>query len=187
MQVSCQRAKCKCTCNFTASVAATRAVNEVVPLHLQCKVTKSVSPFILNLICYRGKKISGLSFSTITITLTKTLSIKYRNKPILCNQIIGTDLKTVYISIHLGTHMYQKNYMHAPRAVHACTFLTLTLTLTLTTSGGLASRSKLTLSLASTLIFRGAWLSLTLSFSSMRSHGLTVPQSPQISASPDSG
>ena len=123
MQVSCQRAKCKCTCNFTASVAATRAVNEVVPLHLQCKVTKSVSPFILNLICYRGKKISGLSFSTITITLTKTLSIKYRNKPILCNQIIGTDLKTVYISIHLGTHMYQKNYMHAPRAVHACTFI----------------------------------------------------------------
>ena len=30
-------------------------------------------------------------------------------------------------------------------------------------------------------------LSLTLSFSSMRSHGLTVPQEIQISTSPDSG
>ena len=31
MQVSRQRAKCKCTCDFTASAAETRAVNEVVP------------------------------------------------------------------------------------------------------------------------------------------------------------
>ena len=39
-----------------------------------------------------------------------------------CKDYIGISLKTLYISIHFGTTLYQKKYMHAPRAVHACTF-----------------------------------------------------------------
>ena len=33
------------------------------PHHLQCKVTKSATPLILNLICYRGKNKVALIFS----------------------------------------------------------------------------------------------------------------------------
>ena len=35
---------------------------------------------------------------------------------------IGISLKTLYISIHFGTDLYQKKYMYAPRLVHTCTF-----------------------------------------------------------------
>ena len=142
-----------------------------------------------------------------------------------CKDYIGISLKTLYISIHFGTTLYPKKYMHAPRAVHACTFfndnvnddvndfvidtwllslinrklacISLVCTsvnwasqrLPIRTVGRRYSQWKLSLTLSSSLknIHRGAWLSLTFSFSSMRSHGLTARQEIQISASPDSG
>jgi len=78
------------------------------PLHLQCKVTKSRPPFILNLICYRAKFLLVAFF--------------YRFYPSTRQSNIGISLKTLYASTSFGTTSYPKKYMHAPRAVHACTF-----------------------------------------------------------------
>ena len=61
-----------------------------------------------------GKIKLPLFFLTKTLTMAKT-----------CKDYIGIGLKTLYISIHFGTTSYQKKYMHAPRAVHACTFFRL--------------------------------------------------------------
>ena len=93
------------------------------PLHLQCKVTKSRTPSVLNLICYREKNKAAFIFLTKTLTLTITLSTKHRNKLFSCNLIKVISLKTLYISIHFGTDLYQKKYMYVPNAVHTCTFL----------------------------------------------------------------
>ena len=46
------------------------------PHHLQCKVTKSKAPFILNLICYRGKNKVAFIFSNENVLgLTKCFAI----------------------------------------------------------------------------------------------------------------
>ena len=137
------------------------------PHQLQCKVTKSRTPSVLNLICYREKNKAAFIFLTKTLTLTITLSTKHRNKLFSCNLIKVISLKMLYISIHFGTDLYQKKYMYVPNAVHTCTFL-------------------LTFQF-STFNFHCCSRKSTSTFSSMHPHGLTAPLDIQISASPGSG
>ena len=114
-----------------------------------------------------GKIKLPLFFLTKTLTMTKT-----------CKDYIGISLKTLYISIHFGTTLYPKKYMHAPRAVHACTFFIVNCQL-----------ASLSFGCARWAISKQAYIALACTnlVNLRRQRLTTVRQDTQISASPDSG
>ena len=107
-----------------------------------------------------------------------------------CKDYIGISFKTLYISIHFGTTLYQKKYMHAPRSVHACTFFNVNVDADVNNLRRVSIAEQVNVIVSVNVDFSRSLVIVIVNvivfLANQVRQETTVLQSPQISASPDS-